>query len=204
MWANLGMLCFRPRIARACEAAREAGAEATGNGESQICRLIASIEICRELVACGLVILQRRTKLIDAIFETILSLLLPRLTGVRQIPFAHSLDTGYPITSKRPMPHSNSVKGLFLPCFIHSAKPGRGGCTCQHLGLSSTLSIYEAEAGQMWDCFCFGWGNADRKKQIMGEWFRILVVQQCHFDYNEHHEHILLTSYQCEFLILFM
>ena len=156
MWANLGMLCFRPRIARACEAAREAGAEATGNGESQICRfIIASIEICRELVACGLVILQRRTKLIDAIFETILSLLLPRLTWVRQIPCAYSLDTGYPITSKRPMPHSNSVKGLFLPCFIHSAKPGCGGCTCQHLGLSSTLSIYEAEAGQMWGLFLF-------------------------------------------------
>jgi len=43
MWANLGMLCFRPRIARACEAAREAGAEATGNGESQITKLVDAV-----------------------------------------------------------------------------------------------------------------------------------------------------------------
>lgn len=96
-----------------------------------------------------------------------LPLSLPRLTWVRQIPCAYSLDTGYPITSKRPVPHSNSVKGLFLLCFIHSAKPGRGGCTCQHLGLSSTLSIYEAEAGQLWIVFVLV-GNSDRKNRSWG------------------------------------
>ena len=89
------------------------------------------------------------------------------------------------------------MKGLFLPCFSHSAKPGCGGCSCQHLGLSSTLSIYEAEAGHLW---C----GMRTEKIGHGEWF--CIVQHYHVDcnYNDHRKHILLTYYEHDLPILFI